>query len=80
MFKKKKKILDEEHVTKVEENSPSTIVNQLITTLKNIKLTARLQATSLWNMGTCSRAIWVQQASFPTRATTGSCQRHVTNH
>ena len=34
-------------------------------------LTAKSQATLLPNMGTCSRAIWDQQASLPIRAITG---------
>lgn len=39
---------------------------------------ARPHATLLPNMGTCSRDIWLQQASFPTKASTGVWKKHKT--
>lgn len=39
---------------------------------------ARPHATLLPNMGTCSRDIWLQQASFPTTASTGVWEKHNT--
>lgn len=44
---------------------------------EKFKITAKSTATELLNIGTCSRAICVQHASFPTIPMTGSLENDI---